>query len=174
MAGNFPYTEAFVRKYADQVEQEIINRAISEGKYATGKLIKSLRKQVRESKEGIALRFYFVKPGSDYADFVDKGVSGAGVPNGFKGKKKAVARSKYYKFTNKMPPEKSIKSWMRIHGIPKKASYPIRRSIFIFGIQPTWFFTIPTTRRKDQFNKGVEKALAKDFQESILKEFKKK
>lgn len=175
MASSFKHTEAFVRKYGDQVEKEIQNNLVSMGKVSSGKLFNSLRKRIRVDNEGIALNFFFVKPGSEYAEFVDKGVTGHGVPNGWKGKTRPVNRSKAgYKFADKMPPSRPIKSWMRIQGIPKEKEFVIRRSIWMFGIKPTLFFTKPTTRRQEQFNLGVEKALAKDFEETIKKQFAKK
>lgn len=173
MADNFKHTEAYVRKYGEQVLQEMRNRLVSDGKVASGKLFDSLRYDVKKSPD-IAITFKVIGKAKEYAAYVDKGISGAGIPNGFKGKRKAMARSKFYHFKDTMPPEKSIKSWMRIQGIPKEASFPIRRSIFIFGIQPTYFFTISTTRRQKQFNEQVEKAMVKDIEEQLAKELKKR
>lgn len=175
MASDFKNTLAFVKKYAESVKQEIRTRLVNSGHVSSGKLFDSIRSEVKDNKEGISLLFKYAK----YGVYVDKGVSGAGMPSGFKGKKKKVNKGQYDKqanrvhaFGKKMPPEKSIKDWMRIKGIPKEASFPIRRSIWMFGIAPTNFFTIPTTRRVKQLNAGIEKNMAKDFEQILLKGLK--
>jgi len=38
-----------------------------------------------------------------------------------------------------MPPKGVLLAWMKLKGIPAKAEFPIRRSIFLFGIKPTPF-----------------------------------
>jgi hypothetical protein len=151
------------------------NRLVGLGKVSSGKLFDSLRFEVKETNNEITLSFKMAQHGQ----YVDKGVSGAGVPQGFGGKLKKVNKGQFDKeagrvhaFTNKMPPEKSIKKWMQIQGIPKDKSFPIRRSIYIFGIAPTNFFTIPTTRRQKQYEAGIEKALGKDFEDLLGKDFK--
>lgn len=176
MASDFKNTLAFVKKYAASVEQEIKTRLVNSGHVASGKLFDSIRAEVKEDKNfGILLKYKYAK----YLKYVDKGVSGAGMPSGFKGKKKKVNKGQFDKtdnrvhaFGKKMPPEKSISDWMRIQGIPKEASFPIRRSIWMFGIAPTNFFTIPTTRRQKQLNEGIEKNMAKDFEQILLKGLK--
>lgn len=170
MVDEFKNTEAFIRKYGKEVEQEIKNRLAGYNKKASGKLYKSIRAEVSEEKKEFILSFSM----EEYGEYVDKGVQGAGVPKGFKGKKKPVVRTGPYKFRDKMPPEKEFRNWLKFKGIPKKASFPIRRSIWIFGIAPTNFFTIPVKRRQKQFNQGVEKAMAKDIEQQLAKEFKKK
>lgn len=171
MANEFKNTEAFIRKYGKEVESEIKTRLLNNGKKATGKLYKSIRAEVVENKKEFILSISM----EDYGNYVDKGVSGAGIPKGFKGKKKQVVTSGKFKFRDKMPPDnKDFRKWLSIKGIPKKASFAVRRSIWIFGIAPTNFLTIPITRRQKQFEKGVEKAMAKDIEESLQKENKKK
>jgi hypothetical protein len=180
MASEFKNTEAFIRKYGKSVESEIQTRLINSGKYASGGLYKSLRTEVKEEKGDFILRFYFVNPGKEYAAFVDKGVTGAGIPQKFGGLKKKVNKGQFDKdagrihaFGKKMPPNnKSIRNWMTIKGLPKEAGFAIRRSIWIFGIAPTNFFTIPTTRRQKQFEAGIEKSMALDFEQIILKGLK--
>lgn len=171
MASDFKNTEKFVRTYGKEVEKEIKNRLLSAGKKASGKLIKSIRFDVRETKKEFLLTFEM----EDYGLYVDKGVSGHGVPENFGGKKKQVVTTGKFKFGDKMPPDTSgLKSWLRLKGIPKKQGFAVRRSIWIFGIAPTNFFTIPTTRRQKQFEQGIEKNMALDFESAIAKEFKKK
>jgi hypothetical protein len=42
----------------------------------------------------------------------------------------------------------------------------------MFGIQPTNFFTIPTTRRQKQFEQGLGDAMALDIDKQLEKELK--
>ena len=164
----FKNTDKFVRTYGNQVEQEIETRLIKSGKEASGKLLQSIRYEVREKAGQVIIKFFM----ADYGKFVDKGVQGAESGRAGEGGKsiykfgKATKRSK--------AKEKSLRSWMKIKGIPEKAYYPISRSIWRFGITPTNFFTIPTTRRAKQLEQGIEKNMKIDAEERISKEFKKK
>lgn len=162
--GKFKHTEKFLRTYGNQVEQEIEARLHGFDKIATGKLMQSIRYEIRETANSIAITFLM----EDYGKFVDKGVQGAESGRAGEG-----GRSPY-KFKNKMPPPESIRQWLKIKGIPEKASFPIRRSIWRFGITPTNFFTIPTTRRRKQLEEGIKNGLILDAEEAIKKEFKKK
>jgi len=160
----FKNTDKFVRTYGNQVEQEIETRLIKSGKEASGKLLQSIRYEVKEKAGQVIIAFFM----ADYGKFVDKGVQGA------KSGKAGDGGRSIYKFKNKMPPKKSIEKWLKIKGIPESASYPIRRSIYMFGITPTNFFTIPTTRRLKQLEQGIEKNMKIDAEQIISKEFKKK
>lgn len=157
MANKFTNTTAFVKRYGDQVETEIKNRLKNAGKFASGKLYKSIRHDVKIEKGQFVLRFF----AEDYAKYVDKGVEGA------KSKRAGEGGKSIYKFKDKMPPEKPFKSWLRKKGIPKDKSFAVRRSIYLFGITPTNFFTIPTTRRLKQFEKGVEENMIKDINKIV-------
>ena len=44
----------------------------------------------------------------------------------------------------------------------------------MFGIKPTNFFTIPTTRRQKQFEQGLGDSMAKDLDTQLQKELDKK
>lgn len=169
MASDLKNTEAFVKKYGKEVETEMKNRLISYGKKATGKLYKSIRSDVREVKGEFILTFRM----EDYGLYVDGGVKGHGKPAGFQGKDKPVVTTGKFKFGSKMPPEGGLKKWLKLKGIPKEASFAVRRSIWIFGIAPTNFFTVPIKRREKQLAKGIEKAMALDFEQAVLKSFKK-
>ncbi len=157
-------TEAFVKKYGNQVEQEIETRLHNAGKEASGKLLSSIRYDVIERNHSIILRWFM----EDYGKFVDKGVQGAESGRAGDGGKSI------YKFKDKMPPPKSIKSWLKLKGIPESASFLIRRSIYRFGITPTNFFTIPTTRRQKQLLEGIRTNMILDAEAEIKKQFKKK
>lgn len=157
MANKFTNTTAFIKRYGDQVETEIKNRLKNAGKFASGKLYKSIRHDVKIEKGQFVLRFF----AEDYAKYVDKGVEGA------KSKRAGEGGKSIYKFKDKMPPEKPFRSWLRKKGIPKDKSFAVRRSIYLYGITPTNFFTIPTTRRLKQFEKGVEENMIKDINKIV-------
>lgn len=167
MASKYPETEAFVKKYGKDVEKEIKTRLLNAGKYASGKLAKSIRSDVKEEKEGFIVSFTM----ADYGKFVDKGVSGyekkRGTPYSFKPKdgKGTGGKSEFIK---------QLQKWCKLKGLPKGAAFPIRRSIWKYGIEPTQFFTIPTTRRQAQLEAGIEKAMVKDLDNNIQKELNKK
>jgi hypothetical protein len=177
MADKLKNTEDFIKKYGKQVEDEIKARLLSAGKKASGKLYRSIKFNIRESVKQLEVSWRM----EDYGLYVDGGVKGAGVPKGlgfkpkdYNGNKKTVVTVGKYKFGNKMPPESSIRKWLGTKGIPKEASFPIRRSIWMFGIAPTNFWTIPTTRRQKQFEKGIEDNMAKDLDIQLQKELNKK
>lgn len=169
MADKLINTEAFLKKYGKEVESEIKNRLLTYGKKASGKLYKSIRFEVKESIKSLDAVFRM----EDYGLFVDGGVKGAGIPSGFQGKKKPVVTTGKFKFGQKMPPDNNtFKKWMKLKGIPKDKSFAVRRSIWIFGIAPTNFFTIPIKRREKQLATGIEKAMGKDFELIVSKSIK--
>ena len=162
MATKYPETLAFIRKYGNSVESEIETRLKNNGKYASGKLYKSIRYEVVENKNDFLLTFFM----ADYGTYVDKGVNGyernIGGKFNFKDKSGTGtgSRSKFIE---------SLKKWCRIKGIPEGAAFPIRRNIWKYGIAPTNFFTIPTKRREKFYIKGVEEAMARDMDKQIQK-----
>lgn len=169
MAEEYKFTEKYLNKYGTEVVTEIKNRLLGYDKNATGALIKSIKYKISD----LDLTFYM----NEYGKYVDKGVTGHGIIEGFNGKTKTVQKGqldKYtgrtYAFKDKMPPEKALTKWLKIKGIDKEASFVIRRSIWMFGIKPTNFFTIPTTRRQKQFEQGLSDAIAKDIDTQLEKE----
>jgi hypothetical protein len=154
MAAKFPETEKFIRTYGSQVEQEIETRLHNSGRVASGKLYDSIRYEVKREKQDFILSFKM----ADYGKYIDKGVRGA---------EKNRAGKSPYKFTTKMPPIKPIMKWMKLKGIDKSKAWAVRRSIYLFGITPTNFFTIPTTRRAKQFEQGYIKAMGRDLDNMI-------
>lgn len=150
----YPETEAFIRKYGDSVENEIEARLTGYNKIASGKLYDSIRYEVKETKKEFILSFIM----AEYGKYVDKGVKPQ--PKYLKGKGKGK-KSKFIE---------ALKKWCKIKGIPEGAAFPIRRNIWKFGIAPTNFFTIPTTRRQKYFEKELEKAMARDIDNNLQKE----
>ena len=172
MASKYPETEKFVRKYGSQVESEIEKRLTSAKKIASGKLYDSIRYEVKEQKGDFLLKFLM----AEYGKYVDGGVKGTG--KGLGKNKKTVNKTGRFSFSEAPSGNgsflKSLKKWCSIKGIPKEAAYPIRRSIWRYGLAPTNFFTIPTTRRQKQLEEGIEKSMIKDIDNILQKELNKK
>jgi hypothetical protein len=154
MASKYPETAAFIKKYGDSVEQEIEKRLHGYNKIASGKLYDSIRYEVKEAKGEFILKFLM----ADYGKYVDKGVKPQ--PKYLTGK----GTGKKSKFIE------ALKKWCKIKGIPTGAAYPIRRNIWKYGISPTNFFTIPTTRRQKYFESELEKAMVRDIDNQLQKE----
>lgn len=170
MADNLKNTKDFIITFGKSVEQEIKTRLLNSNKKATGKLYKSIKFNYRDSVKELEVSWRM----EDYGLFVDGGVKGSGIPNGFKGKRKPLITVGRFAYGSKMPPESALKNWLNIKGLDKSLSFPIRRSIWIFGIAPTNFWTIPTTRRQKQYEKGLEKAFEKDLDIELQKQLNKK
>ena len=159
MASIYKETNAFIRKYGDQVEQEIEKRLTTYGKIATHKLYDSIRYEVKETKAEFILTFEML----EYGKFVDKGVKPQ--PKYLSGHHKPQKRSKFIE---------ALQKWCKVKGIPVGAAFPIRRSIWKYGIAPTNFFTIPTTRRQKQYEKGLAEAMARDIDNNIQQDVDKR
>jgi len=171
MASQYKFTEKYLNKFGKEVVSEMKNRLTGAGK-GSGPLSKSIKYTVNKD---LTLTYYM----NEYGKFVDKGVSGHGVIKGFKGKKKQIAKGQVdkfegraYSFKDKMPPESAFKKWLKLKGIDKEKSFVIRRSVWMFGIKPTNFFTLPITRRAKQFEKGLEDAMVMDIDKQLEKELK--
>ena len=108
----------------------------------SGRLSKSLKSYVKESKNSIQISFEM----EDYGFFQDRGVQGTKSGKSLDG----------YKYTNKMPPPKAFDKWIVKKGFKdtirdkkgrfvkrKGLAFIIARSIFEKGIKPTLFFTKP-------------------------------
>ena len=165
MQSKFPITRKYIETYGKSVESEIKKRLKGHDKYASGKLYESIRFIMKETPKDFTLDFTML----DYGKYVDKGV---------KGSKTNKAGNTPYKYTNKMPPTKVFDKWVLRKGLaPRdkkgkflnrdKIKFAIARSIFLHGVAPTNFFTIPTTRRAKQFEAGVGNAMAQDLDKMI-------
>jgi hypothetical protein len=165
MPSNFPITKKYIETYGKSVESEIKKRLKGHDKYASGKLYESIRFIMKETPKDFTLDFTML----DYGKYVDKGV---------KGSKTNKAGNTPYKYTNKMPPTKVFDKWILRKGLAPRdkkgkflnrdrIKFAIARSIFLHGVAPTNFFTIPTTRRAKQFEAGVGNAMAQDLDKMI-------
>jgi hypothetical protein len=165
MQSKFPITRKYIETYGKSVESEIKKRLKGHDKYASGKLYESIRFIMKETPKDFTLDFTML----DYGKYVDKGV---------KGSKTNKAGNTPYKYTNKMPPTKVFDKWILRKGLAPRdkkgkflnrdrIKFAIARSIFLHGVAPTNFFTIPTTRRAKQFEAGVGNAMAQDLDKMI-------
>jgi len=163
MASNtqFPLTRKYLTEYGQSVIGEMKTRLTNQGKEATGTLHKSLKFRTQEKDNEFIISFFM----AEYGQYVDKGVNGyarrVGSIYSFKpkdGNHKPQRKSKFIE---------SLKKWCKVKGLPEGAAFPIRRNIWKFGIKPTNFFTIPTTRRQKQFEQMVAKNMAKDIDNNI-------
>ena len=128
-----------LEKFKNAVIKESRNNLKSMRKDTFGKLSKSLRGQVKVSKNSFEFDFMM----EEYGIYQDKGVSGI--------KKKYNTPHKY---TNKMPPTKALDKWIVKKGIAPRddkgkftsregLKFAIARKIYINGIKPSLFFTKP-------------------------------
>lgn len=157
MASEYKNTEAFIKRYGKQVEEEIKTRLLGNDKKASGKLYRSIKFQYRDSLKELEASWRM----EEYGVYVDKGVKPQ--PQYLTGKGSG-GKSKFIE---------SLKKWCKIKGIPQGAAYPIRRNIWKFGIKPTNFFTIPTTRRAKYYEEQIGINMAKDLDALLQKEIDK-
>ena len=157
MANEFKNTTDFIKKFGKEVENEIKSRLLTYDKKASGKLYKSIKFEYRESLKQLEASWRM----EDYGVYVDKGVKPQ--PKYLTGK--GSGKSKFIE---------ALKKWCKIRGIPQGAAYPIRRNIWKYGIKPTNFFTIPTTRRAKYYTEQIEKNMALDLDKQLQKELDKK
>ena len=125
---------------------------------ASGKLSRSLKSDVKVNPKSFELDFEM----EGYGAYQDAGVDG---------KKKRYGKRKYdlptYSFKDKMPPPKSLDKWVVKKGLKgirdqrgrfvkrQSLTFLIARSIFMKGLEPTYFFT-------DAFEAAYKK-LPKEF-----------
>jgi hypothetical protein len=128
-----------LEKFKNAVIKESRNNLKNMRKDTFGKLSKSLRGQVKVSKNSFEFDFMM----EEYGIYQDKGVSGI--------KKKYNTPHKY---TNKMPPTKALDKWIVKKGIAPRddkgkftsregLKFAIARKIYFNGIKPSLFFTKP-------------------------------
>ena len=133
----------------------------NKGKNASGNLEDSIGYDLKVYPSG-ALELKF--KAAEYATFVDKGVSGT--------------RKRYntdYKYTTKQPPSGVIDKWVVRKGIEagrdekgrfikrKSLVFAIAKSIKLYGIEPTNFFTRAFNFGYKKLPVDVARAYAKDY-----------
>jgi hypothetical protein len=140
----------------------------AKGKNASGDLGSSLGYFIKVYPSG-AIDMSFVAEG--YAKFVDKGVKGS--------KSSAKAPNSPYKYTNKQPPSGVIDKWVVRKGIQgardekgrfikrKSLVYAMARSIKLYGVKPTNFFTDAFNVAYRDLPQEFIKAYANDTQQFL-------
>ena len=156
--------DTFGRKVV-QTARGILN---AKGKNASGDLGSSLGYFIKVYPSG-AIDMSFVAEG--YAKFVDKGVKGS--------KSSAKAPNSPYKYTNKQPPAGVIDKWVVRKGIEgardekgrfikrKSLVYAMARSIKLYGVKPTNFFTDAFNVAYRDLPQEFIKAYANDTQQFL-------
>tara|TARA_R100001443_G_scaffold83873_2_gene90601 strand:- start:1178 stop:1690 length:513 start_codon:yes stop_codon:yes gene_type:complete len=149
--------KAFAEKTTKMAKSVLRNK----GKNASGSLEKSIGYDLKVYPSG-ALELQF--KAAEYATFVDKGVSGT--------------KKRYntpYRYTTKQPPSNVIDKWVVRKGIKagrddkgrfikrKSLVFAIARSIKLYGIEPTNFFTRAFNFGYKKLPADIVKAYAKDY-----------
>jgi len=145
----------------------------AQGKNASGDLSSSLGYYLNVKDGVVELRFL----GAPYADLVDKGVRGS--------KSSAKAPNSPYSYTTKQPPSNVIDKWVVRKGLSgarndkgqfikrKSLVFLIARSIKLYGVKPSNFFSDALNEGMRTLPKNVAKAYVKDaaaFIQTVTKE----
>ncbi|QDP51700.1 MAG: hypothetical protein Unbinned92contig1003_13 [Prokaryotic dsDNA virus sp.] len=159
------------QKVLDTFAKKVIKdaRSILRNKKNTGNLSDSLKYRLKVYDSG-ALDLNF--EALDYFDFVDKGVQGnSGQAHPKRGK---LAPDSPYKYGNKMPPTKILDKWVVKKGLKaardekgkfikrKSLVFAIAKSIQLYGLEATQFFTSPFNKHYKKLPQDVINAYAKD------------
>ena len=126
--------------FAKQVIKESKQNLKRLNKKASGDLQNKIRYDVKEMPNSISMSIgYPDNEGGKYAKFVNYGVKGT----------KSGKSLKNYKFTNKMPPRKFLKTWLkqkrgrfRERNLDNLA-FLVQRSVYQKGIKPTEYYSKP-------------------------------
>ena len=145
----------------------------AQGKNASGDLSSSLGYYLNVKNGVVELRFL----GAPYTDLVDKGVRGS--------KSSAKAPKSPYSYTTKQPPSNVIDKWVVRKGLSgarndkgqfikrKSLVFLIARSIKLYGVKPSNFFSDALNEGMRTLPKNVAKAYVKDaaaFIQTVTKE----
>ena len=171
-------SERIFKMFADKVIKQSIKNLASQDHIDTGKLANKLDYRLRVFDSG-ALDLQFLMP--EYGEFQDKGVKGS-----VSGRK---AYKSPYRFTGSNIKEGVVEDWLKRKGIQgrvksewksannrggqfikrKSLAYIIGRSIALYGLPATRFFSNAFRSNFKQLPKDFIKAYAKDFRD-FLKE----
>jgi len=130
-------TEQFLNQYGLSVIAKLIQKLRSTGKVASGRLINSLKEEVKENVDILMLNI----KAEDYFQYVIDGRK----PGAF-------------------PPLGPLYKWAKIKGIPKSAVFPIAKSIYKFGIKPDTAFNNWTSDLNEPLKEGISKAMVQDIE----------
>ena len=126
-----------LKVFGEETIAEMIGILHNKNKEARGKLLSSLKTELKEGLEELVLQFSM----EDYGKWVDGGRRAG----------------------KKQPPIKNIEDWCEIKGIDKKFAYPIARKIAKEGIPATDFFEVPLRLRIEMLKNPLSEAMRADF-----------
>jgi hypothetical protein len=173
-----------LQKFGKFVIQQSKSNLSKKGKKASSSLYNSLDYDFNVSKNSFELSFKM----EDYWEYVDRGVKGAGGNRKYKDGKKLKnpeawelkkVKDSPFKYTNKMPPTKSLDSWVVKKGLAGRnksgqfisrayIKFAVAKSIFHTGIETTNFFTRPFELAFKKLPDDIIEAFALDV-EDLLK-----
>lgn len=157
-------TRNALNNFAKYVIKQARTNLTKSKKNSSKKLYNSLDYNINVSKDSISVIFEM----EDYGQFQDQGVSGK--------------KNKYntpFSYKSKMPPSKSFSEWVVRKGlkgtrdkkgrfIPRKSlQYLIARSVFMYGIKPSMFFTKPFETGFERLPKELQKKFGIDIENAI-------
>lgn len=142
------YDKKLKNEFGKDYVKILIRLLKREGKSATGALINSISYKLKE----VAGLIQYQLISNDYLTYVDEG-----------------------RRPGSYPPIRAISDWVRVKGISQDAVFPIARSIYKFGIEPTNVIsktlteikTSPTLIRK--YEDTLEEQLEKLIEAELIK-----
>ena len=167
-------TEKVLNLFAKKVIKDAKGELSRQGKNTSGKLSNSLDYKVtKNSNNSLTLDFL----GIEYAKFVDQGVQGKfgsfKAPNSPYSFGSGSYSGKWKQFTA------SLDKWIVKKGLEgirdekgrfvsrKSLRFLIQRSIYLYGIKPSFFFTNPFNANKNALTKDVANAYVSDALEFL-------
>ncbi len=139
------YDKKVLNEFGKDYVKILIRLLKKEGKDATGALINSISYKLRD----VAGIIQYQLISNDYLTYVDEG-----------------RRPGTY------PPIRAISDWVRVKGISQDAVFPIARSIYKFGIEPTNVIskTLREIQTSPTLNKKYEDTLVDNLEKLIAGE----
>ena len=160
--------EIAFERFAKAVVKQAKGNLTRGGKNISKKLWNSLDQwQVNVSKNGNVNLVFSME---DYGEYQDRGVKGSDPSKSHK-----MSEPTPFKYTNKMPPVKSLEKWVssrRFQFRDKKGKFKsyrdtafiVQRSIFKKGIPQTLFFTKPFKSQFPQLPNSILEAFGDDVE----------
>lgn len=136
------YDKKLMNEFGKDYVKILIRMLKQKKKVASGALINSISYKLKETA-GI-IQYQLIS--NDYLEWVDQG-----------------------RRPGSYPPIRAISDWVRVKGISKDAVFPIARSIYKFGIEPTNVIrdTMNEIRTSPTLNKKYEETLEEQLEKLI-------
>ena len=173
------YTEPALKKFSKEVIRRARISLANSKSNSSGNLSNSLASMVSVDKNN-KIRIVFDAPDAPYFEFVDKGVQGK-----ISG---AKAPQSPFKFGSgkgqKGGLTKGIKSWIKTKPLAQwksnktgrfmsydAMSYLITKSVYLYGLEPKYYYTNALERTYKQYVGTIEDALIEDYQDFFAENF---